>query len=204
MTETTSTIGERTPSTSRRILAAAREALLEAGFAALSTRRIADAADVPLSQIHYHFGGKEQLILAMLRDENETLLRRQADMFDRDIPLAERWRLACDYLDHDLASGYVRVLHEMMSAGLSTEEVRHAVGGMLDGWAGLIRNVVDEAQASGVDLGPFDAGEIVSLVAAAFLGAESMILLDLDRPDLPIRRALRRVGDALEAVDAER
>ena len=54
-------------STARRILTAARAALLESGFAALSTRSVAEKAGVPLSQIHYHFRSKEQLILAMLR-----------------------------------------------------------------------------------------------------------------------------------------
>ena len=36
-----------------RILAAAKAALLDAGYASLSTRGIAVVAGVPLSQIHY-------------------------------------------------------------------------------------------------------------------------------------------------------
>ena len=42
-----------------RILAAAKGVLMEAGYANLSTRGIAEAAGVPLSQIHYHFGSKQ-------------------------------------------------------------------------------------------------------------------------------------------------
>ena len=44
-----------------RILAAAKGVLLDAGYANLSTRGIAEAAGVPLSQIHYHFGSKQKL-----------------------------------------------------------------------------------------------------------------------------------------------
>ena len=51
----------------------------------------------------------------MLRAENEALLRRQTEMFARDLPLSQRWELACDYLDADLKSGYVRVLNEMFN-----------------------------------------------------------------------------------------
>src|SRR4029079_780913 len=67
--------------TRARILEAARECLLADGYASLSTRRVADAADVPLSQIHYYFGSKQELILAVLREENDRLLSRQAPMY---------------------------------------------------------------------------------------------------------------------------
>ena len=62
MTESLST-DELVLPTANRILVAVREVVLESGFAALSTRAVADRAGVPLSQIHYHFGSKEQMIL---------------------------------------------------------------------------------------------------------------------------------------------
>jgi AcrR family transcriptional regulator len=68
---------EATADTRSAIVAAARGRLLADGYANLSTRRVADAAGVPLSQIHYHFGSKRQLILAVLAAENERLLERQ-------------------------------------------------------------------------------------------------------------------------------
>ena len=48
------------------VLAAAKAALIETGYAQLSTRGIAEMAEVPLSQIHYHFGSKKKLVLAVL------------------------------------------------------------------------------------------------------------------------------------------
>lgn len=190
-----------TSSTAQQILIAARQALLDTGFATLSTRKVAEAAGVPLSQIHYHFGSKEQMILAMLAAENDSLVRRQAEMFTLEVPLSVRWDLACDYLDDDLESGYVRVLQEMMSAGWSSPEVRAAVGDMLGGWFQVLTDVVDAAGAAGTDLGPFDSRELVALVAAAFLGVESMVLLGLDGDRLPLRSALRRVGDILRITE---
>src|SRR6186997_1321421 len=105
--------------TRARILAAARGCLLADGYASLSTRRVAEAADVPLSQIHYYFGSKQDLILAVLAEENERLLSRQATMYSGREPLWRQWERACDYLEDDLASGYVRVLQEMIAAGWS-------------------------------------------------------------------------------------
>lgn len=190
--------------TANRILVAVRDVVLESGFAALSTRAVAERAGVPLSQIHYHFGSKEQMILAMLREENDSLVNRQAQMFALDLPLSERWSLACDYLDDDLDSGYVRVLQEMMAAGWSSVEVRDAVDDVLAAWSGVLTEVVGQGRAAGADFGAFGTAEIVALVMSAFLGAESLILLGLDRDRLPIRGALRRVGDALAALESRR
>lgn len=203
VTESLST-GELVLPTASRILHAVREVVLESGFAALSTRAVADRAGVPLSQIHYHFGSKEQMILATLREENDSLVKRQAEMFALDLPLAERWNLACDYLDDDLDSGYVRVLQEMMAAGWSSVEVRDAVDEVLAAWSGVLAEVVEQGRVAGANFGSFEVAEIVALVMSAFLGAESLSLLGLDRDQLPIRRALRRVGDALAALESRR
>ncbi len=190
--------------TASRILVAVREVVLESGFAALSTRAVADRAGVPLSQIHYHFGSKEQMILATLREENDSLVKRQAEMFALDLPLAERWNLACDYLDDDVDSGYVRVLQEMMAAGWSSVEVRDAVDEVLAAWSGALTEVVEQGRKAGANFGSFEVADIVALVMSAFLGAESLILLGLDRDRLPVRGALRRVGDALAALESRR
>src|SRR5215467_353613 len=52
------------------LLDAAEACLHKYGYSGLSTRRVADAAGMPLSQIHYHFGSKEALVLALLDYQN--------------------------------------------------------------------------------------------------------------------------------------
>ena len=42
--------------TRMRIIDAARIRLLADGYAGMSTRKVAEEAEVPLSQLHYHFG----------------------------------------------------------------------------------------------------------------------------------------------------
>lgn len=184
-----------------RILEAARDCLLADGYASMSTRKVAVQAGVPLSQIHYHFGSKDQLILAILRSENENLLDRQAEMFSRDLPLWQRWDLACDFLDQDLDSGYVRVLHEMMAAGWSSDVVGAEVRFMLFGWNRVLRQLVRSAEQSGMRLDVFTSEDLVALISAAFLGAESMILLGLEAEGVPLRTALRKIGRMIKAFE---
>lgn len=189
-----------TADTRSAIVAAARECVLADGYAGLSTRRVAEAAGVPLSQIHYHFGSKRQLILAVLAAENAQLLDRQRQMFDSQEPLWVRWEHACEYLDTDLDSGYVRVLQEMIAAGWSDPEVASAVREMVGGWYRLLADVARREQDRGVNLGPFTPDEVAALMATPFLGAEEVILLGVPDTTLPIRSALRKVGSILRQV----
>lgn len=198
---TTQPADDKAASTAQQVLNAAREVLLESGFAALSTRKVAERAGVPLSQIHYHFGSKDQLILSLLRQQDEPLVERQSSMFALDVPLAVRWGRACDYLDDDLESGYVRVLQEMMAAGWSSEDVREAMHEIYDGWTRAHVDVVEGARAEGTDFWSFTTPEIVALIQAVFLGAESMLLLGRESDALPIRQALRRMGDAIALLE---
>jgi AcrR family transcriptional regulator len=184
-----------------RLLDAAEHCLLRDGYAAISTRAVADAAGMPLSQIHYHFGSKQGLVLALLGHQNEKLLGRQAAMFGQDVPLSARWLQACDFLDEDISSGYVRVLQEIVAAGYSDAKVAGAARGVLTGWFTLLGDVAREARASLGGFGGLEGEHVACLVGLAFLGAESMILIDMD---LPIRPALRAVGRLLAEVESAR
>jgi AcrR family transcriptional regulator len=174
------------------ILTAARQRLLTDGFAGLSTRGVAEAAGVPLSQLHYHFGSKQQLILDLLEEENARRLARQAQMYAEDRPLWQRYEQACDFLEDDLESGYVRVLQEMIAAGWSDPSIGARVRDLLTGWVNLIAEVAREAESRFGPLGPFPADEIAALIGQAFLGGEAMLLLGFDRQQWPVRSALRR------------
>ena len=190
-----------TAETRQAIIGAARSAFLADGYAALSTRRVADIAEVPLSQIHYHFGSKRQLILAVLAAENERLLERQREMFASEEPLWVRWDRACDFLDADIDSGYVRILQEMIAAGWSDGEVAGSVREMLGGWYRLLAEVARTEQERGADFGPFTPDEVAALMSTPFLGAEELILLGVTEFTLPARSALRKVGRLLQAID---
>jgi len=183
------------------ILEAARRRLLSDGYAGLSTRKVADEAGVPLSQLHYHFGSKGGLILALFEMENEQRLTRQTRMYAEDRPLWQRYEQACDFLEDDLESGYVRVLQELVAAGWSNTEIGAAARELLGDWIALLTEVAREAERRHGPLGPFTADELATLVGAAFFGSEALLLLGFDREALPIRSALRRVGVLIRQLE---
>ncbi|NIH80661.1 TetR/AcrR family transcriptional regulator [Amycolatopsis viridis] len=78
-----------------RILAAAEELFAEHGYARTSTARLAAAAGVPQGLIFYHFGTKEGLLLALIRERSTQTL---ADLVPAEVPadprlaVTELWR----------------------------------------------------------------------------------------------------------------
>ena len=191
----------RSADTFALILDAARVRLLADGYAGLSTRKVAEEAGVPLSQLHYHFGSKQGLILALLEEENQRRLARQHRLYAEDVPLWQRYERACDYLEDDLDSGYVRVLQEMIAAGWSNHELGAAVRELMDGWFALLSEVARETERRHGPLGPFTADEAATLIGSVFFGSEALLLLGFDRDALPIRSALRRIGVLIRQLE---
>ena len=189
--------------TSIVVLEAAKKVLRQNGYSKLSTRDVAAAAGVPLSQIHYHFGSKQGMVLALFEHLNSQLLDRQDAMFhDSTLTLSQQWDGACDYLDEDIASGYVRVLQELIAASWADSPVAKVIQAALMGWFKLLVELARRAEQEFGGLGPFKADEVAALVGAAFLGAESGYLLGLEKKGLPIRQSLRRFGDLMRIMEA--
>jgi AcrR family transcriptional regulator len=189
--------------TSTTLLEAAKKVLRQNGYAGLSTRDVATEAGVPLSQIHYHFGSKQGMVLALFDYLNAQLLDRQHALFgDTSLTLSEQWDRACDYLDEDIASGYVRVLQELIAASWHDADVARLVRTDLMKWVELIVDVARRAeQTMPGALGPFGPEEVGAFAANCFIGAESLYLLGLEKKGSPVRQVLRRVGDLIRITE---
>lgn len=189
---------ERVQQTKQELLEAARLVLTRDGLANLSTRAVARAADTQMSQIQYHFGSKEGMILALFEDMNMRLVHRQRDTFENlTLSVSQKWMLACDYLEEDLASGYVQVLQELIAAGWSNPRIAEVARDGLSHWHDLIASLAQEFEAQHGSCAPFRPKEIAALVSSAFIGAEAFILLGYEDDEHPVRSALRRVGEVM-------
>lgn len=191
--------------TRRMIVEAAGKVLRENGITGVSTRDVATAAGVPLSQIHYHFGSKQRLIVAVFEHSNAQLLDRQERMYSEpSLSAADQWDMACTFLDEDIASGYVRTLMELWAAGWSDPEVARVVREAIMGWQRLIGFAARRARDELGTLGPFTAESLAALVGSAFIGAEAFLLLDFDTKRVPVRQALADVGALIRQLELAR
>jgi AcrR family transcriptional regulator len=70
--------------------------MLEEGYAAVTSRRVAAAAGLKPQLVHYYFRTMDDLFLALFRRRAEQGLERQTRAFESDQPLWAVWELSRD------------------------------------------------------------------------------------------------------------
>ena len=184
------------------ILRAARDRLVKVGYANLNVRDIAREAGVNHALIGYHFRGKQPLVLAVLDEANKQLLERQAGMYEGTTSASRQWQQACDFYEEDLASGFVRLLMELMGASFHDEELRREFVPRLSHWHRLVEAaVVDFIDRSKLDL-PVSAQAISAWIVWFWTGMEAGTMLGIAEKDGHQREALAAMATLLARVEA--
>lgn len=183
------------------ILRAARDRLVEVGYANLNVRDIARAAGVNHALIGYHFHGKQQLVLSVLDEANKRLLERQEHMYMGTPSASEQWQQACDFYEEDLKSGFVRLLMELMGASFHDKELRAEFVPRILHWHRLIEAaVIDFIGRSGIEL-PISAQAISAWIGWFWTGMEASMMLGIEEKDGYQREALAAVATLLRRVE---
>ena len=129
MTKTAETVVAAPPARDRELvtqalLDAAERLLVSEGYAAISTRRLAQEAGVNHGLVHYYFGSMEELLVQVLERFTARLIARQREMYGADEPFIERWRTAWRFHEADLAAGYPKIWHELQAMAWNKPELR--------------------------------------------------------------------------------
>ncbi|HEX2548166.1 MAG TPA: TetR family transcriptional regulator [Ramlibacter sp.] len=183
------------------ILEAARRRLVEGGYARLNVRDIARDAGVNHALIGYHFHGKQQLVLAVLDEANNRLLERQARMYDADAGASRKWAQACSFYEEDLASGFVKLLMELMGASFHDEELRREFTPRMLAWHRLIEEAVQEFVDSLQLQLPVPARAISAWIGWFWTGMEASMALGIPEKDGHQREALQAMTTLLRHLE---
>lgn len=89
-------IGAEDSKTRALLLDAAERLLLEEGYAAVTSRRIAGQAGLKPQLVHYYFRAMDDLFLAVYRRRAEQSLERHAQALASSRPLRALWELSTD------------------------------------------------------------------------------------------------------------
>ena len=76
------------------MIEATAQIMLEEGYAAATSRRVAAKAGVKPALVHYYFPSMDDLFVAVLRDKAETSLQRQRQAMAEAEPLHALWQLS--------------------------------------------------------------------------------------------------------------
>ena len=161
------------------LLDAAERLLVEVGHAQISTRRVAQEAQVNHGLVHYYFGSMEELLMQVLERFTARLLERQRAMYATDEPFLEKWRAAWRFHEKDLAAGYPKVWFELQAKAWNDPRMRERLFAVNHEW----RQVLGEAFARArgdyeVRLPPTEV--LVALVMMISQGAQLERLLGID------------------------
>ncbi|MEE2033889.1 TetR/AcrR family transcriptional regulator [Rhodococcus chondri] len=78
------------------LLDAAEQVMLESGYAAVTSRRVAEKAGLKPQLVHYYFRTMDELFLEMFRRRAEEGLQQQAKVLDSPNPLRALWEYSID------------------------------------------------------------------------------------------------------------
>ncbi len=186
------------PATARQnaeeaFLDAAERLLVEVGYAAITTRRLAREAGANQGLVHYYFGSMENLLVRVLERFTERLIVRQRAMYAADLPFIDKWRQAMGYLDEDFSSGYQKVWYELQAMAWSKPELRERIAHVTEEWREVLAEAFEQARREhGIDM-PVDA-----LVALVVTFNQGIILERLSGIDTGHRELLDWIDAWLE------
>jgi len=89
-------VGKRDTGTRDKILDATAEIMLEEGYAAATSRRVAEEVGVQRAVVYYYFPTMDNLYLAVLRRGSQASLEVQRQALTSDKPLHALWDMTVD------------------------------------------------------------------------------------------------------------
>lgn len=159
-------------STAAEIRWAAFEVLVSEGYDAFTTQKVADAAGVSQSLVHYYYDTKADLVFSMYEHGLEHLADEIEDRADAEDPRERLLELARYTLrgegteDFESAVEFSRMLLEIDARAPYDERLREAI----EYDTAFLREYVADAVAEGVESGQFRAVDPEAF-AAVYVGA---------------------------------
>jgi AcrR family transcriptional regulator len=99
------------------LLDAAERLMIEEGYAAVTSRRLANKAGLKPQLVHYYFRTMEELFLEVFRRRGEEALEAHAQMLQSPQPLWALWRFGTD-------PAFTRISMEFMALANHRKEMR--------------------------------------------------------------------------------
>ena len=149
------------------LLDAAERLLAEAGYAGVTTRRLAEEAGVNHGLVHYYFGSNENLLVRALERFTGRLIARQRELYAADAPFAVKWRTAMRYLVGEDVR-YEKIWLELQALAWNNPDIKARLARVNTEWRSVLTEAFAEPRRElGIGM-PLEA--LVSLVMTFNLG----------------------------------
>jgi AcrR family transcriptional regulator len=171
--------------TARRILGAARTLLLERGYQGMTLQAIADEAQVNKAGVWYYFGGKQQMVFALLEDITVGESQNFGSLPPEEATLEERVSLLVGTEDELRARvRRFRAIYELLPETSRDQDLGRQLRLYYDGWyewaAAVLAPAVDgrNAPTAGETGRAGDGATVGEVRPSVALGQFASFLLD--------------------------
>jgi AcrR family transcriptional regulator len=161
----------RGEATRQRILEAALTSLRTRGFAASTSRTIADLGGFNPALTFYYFGSVHELLLSALEEASRTRLERYGQAAREAGSAAELLRLMQRIYREDVESGFIRVASEMVAGGVAHPELGERVVALMQPWIDLGEETIGRVVEGTPLQALVDPAELASAAVMFYLGA---------------------------------
>lgn len=170
------------------LMDATERLLVEGGYGAVTTRRVAEQAGQAHGSIRYHFGSLGDLMTATVRRAAGRILDRQRALYAQEAQFAEKWRTAMGYLESDLTEdGFPKLALELISLGWNDQQLRPELAQMMAEFHEMLSDAVraaldeygigepGEVEALATLIRTFQLGIMVERLAGIDVGHEALL-----------------------------
>ncbi len=164
------------------LLDAAELLMVEEGYAAVTSRRVAEKAGLKHQLVHYYFRGMDDLFGAMFVRRAEEGLRQQSELLETEQPLWALWRFGTDPTDTRLTMEFAALANH-----------RKALRAQIAHYAERFRDEQRKAVAGALGRYGIDPDEVPPVVFAVLATSVSRVLV--------MERALGMSAGHAETVD---
>ncbi len=190
--------------TRRRIVEAALESLRTRGFAASSTRAIAEIGGYNPALTFYYFGSLHELLLSALEEAGRDRLERYGGEAEAASSAGELLDLMQRIYREDVESGFIRVASEMVAGAVANPGLGPRVVELMQPWIDLAEASIRRVLAGTPLEAVADPAELASAAVMFYLGANLFTQLVPERAAVePLLEAAER-GAALADLLAGR
>lgn len=179
------------------LLDAAERLLIEIGYAAITTRRLAEEAGANHGLIHYYFGSMEELFVRVLERFTARLIERQQAMYARADSYPDKWRAAMGYLDADRP--YQKIWFELQAMAWNRPGYRQRIVRVREAWGDAMRQAVGDALARyRLEDSEFPREAWIALIATVNEGIMLERLSGIEHGHAELLRGIQHWLDGLE------
>lgn len=148
------------------LLDAAEQLMLEEGYAAVTSRRVAEKAALKPQLVHYYFRTMDDLFLAAFRRRAEKGLEAQAQVLQAPQPLWALWRFSIDPAATAITSEFIALANH-----------RKALKAEIAYYAERFREEQRKALSTVLDRYGIDRAEVPALVWSVLMTSISRVLV---------------------------